>query len=415
MNKMENGKNITITVEPPTKKVSWVLVVGIVLVVVIIVVKSSTYILERRQHNLTDRQCTTMNKYGKMLVVLHNYRHSAATAKTIMSIYRTSHCSRNVMIVVYQELQNGDHGVYDILSSNIQNEQESAFLNTNVSIISNDVSTVSNMVAIHETLHRNLYPECKWFLHVHPGTDFQKSWDIALIQKYLTTRKATRKATVLTAIPNVYKSSKTRSYSASDPTQWLPLMIGEGQARLKSARKNSLMFPVVMNFKGYLPIISSRKFSQDPGEHIVELPLSHSGFIFTSTRVMKKALLSPLFTAPIAGYATDFCISAALWSDALVNFYLAPSVLTIDHKRIDKSRPDNWDSKKVKHMLTQEYSDFCNHVGVDLDKRIVSGRAQLGLVPGPDNQSTTNDILNKYGSMTEYERVCRSLNINITE
>lgn len=415
MNKMENGKNITITVEQPTKKVSWIWIVAIILVVVVIVLKFSTYVIERRQHNLTGRQCNTMNKYGKILVVLHNYRNSSATAKTIMSIYRTSHCSRNVMIVVYQELQNRDHGVYDILSSNIQNEQESAFLNTNVSIISNDISTVSNMVAIHETLHRNLYPECKWFLHVHPGTDFQKSWDITLIQKYLTTRKATHKAIVLTAIPNVYKSSKTRSYSASDPTQWLPLMIGEGQARLKSARKNSLMFPVVMNFKGYLPIISSRTFSQDPREHIVELPLGFSGFIFTSTRVIRKALLSPLFTTPIAGYATDFCISAALWSDALANFYLAPSVLTIDNRRNDKSRPDNWDSKKVKHMLARDYSDYCNHVGVDLDKRIISGRAQLGLVPGPDNHSTTNDIFNKYGSMTEYERVCRSLNIHNTD
>ena len=107
----------------------------------------------------------------------------------------------------------------------------------------------------------------------------------------------------------------------------------------------------------------------------------------------------------IASYAEDTLLSAMLWMDDHTFYTLLPKMYI--QKSNVSIRPDDWNSKDIQEILLKDYKEYFTFLGVDLKKRQISGRALLGILP----EESMDDIIKKYGSFAEYDRVKRYLGI----
>ena len=64
-------------------------------------------------------------------------------------------------------------------------------------------------------------------------------------------------------------------------------------------------------------------------------------------------------------------------------------------------RPSDWDSRGLQQYMMENYEDYNEFCGVDMDASVVLGRATMGVLI----QLESSDILSKYGTRRDFERV----------
>ena len=120
---------------------------------------------------------------------------------------------------------------------------------------------------------------------------------------------------------------------------------------------------------------------------------------------LRELIELPLFSMHIASYAENTLLSTMLWMDDH-SFYSIEPKMYIQKANVSV-RPDEWNSKDIQKMLLQDYNEYFDFLGIDLKTRQISGRSLLGILP----EQSMDDILKKYGSLAEYDRVKRFLSI----
>ena len=401
---LEKQNTLKISLDQPVeKKRSWIMLVILTVIVVVILLKISSFIIVKQKRKQEKNHCRDMQNFGNIYILLYNHDQSKQTAETIMSAYRSSYCKKHIHIGVYQELSTREPDVYDYLLSFASTDEELHFINTQVGIVSVDNTSVGQLWSIKELINRDIFENIKWCFIVFPGAYFDVFWDKTIKDDYQSIKSD--KNFVLTSMVNKMKYVKQQHNQGGNIfSDWLKNLVGQGQQYLKKQKTHSWHFPIVNEFKGYIPILSKQRYSQPPTKCNEVLAVT-SKCLFMSMEQMQDLIQLDLFEKPIASYANDTVLSAMLWMDDNKFFQTHPIV---QEKYMSKSlRPDNWNGKEVSMLLQDEYGEYFDFLGLDMKKRIVSGRAMLGILP----DETLDDIRIKYGSIAEYERVQRSLNI----
>jgi len=355
-----------------------------------------------------------MDEYGKIYILLYNHDNSKATATTIVSAFEHAFCKKNVFISVYQELIT-DADVYKYLQQYVKTKEGMEFIDHNVGIVSVDRNTSGYVWALQELIKRQIFVGSKWCFLTQPGNIFLPHWDHTILKEYHTihTQIKPKMSLVLTSfvitspsLKNTHQNVRKDRYMFSD---WMDNLIGEGQHYLKNdLHENPSFFPTVREFKGYLPIITEQRFSQTPKDPTKTVCVT-TQCMFCRMDTLSRALTElELFQQPIASYAIDMVFSAALWMENGV-FYSCKYPVIKQFSKKQNIRPDGWDGKKIMELLEREYRTFFEFVGVDLTTRQISGRAMMGILPKVEMR----DILSKYGSVMEYDRMQRSFGIKI--
>ena len=408
---LENPKTLKIQVDTGENKkrgLPWVLVVFIIVIVLVLMVKLFTSIVMYRQRKKQERQCSVIRSSGSICVLLYNHNNSRSTASTIFSLFHQSYCARNVYVAVYQELFEGGQDVYDYLKRMVSCVEDQYLIDHNVGIVSVDNTSVGHLWAIRELLQRNIFPKTSWCMLVHPGAQFEKHWDKTVLDAH---HHVGTDSVVLTSMVTKEPIVKVKSKDTHVVSNWINSLVGQGQSVLKKQRKGSgssdVFFPVVTTFKGYVPVISKQRFSQSP-DRPVKVSAVTSQCTFMKMSTMLNMLDLELFNVPVASYATDTVLSAMLWMEESTFHAIRPVVHSSSTSKKENIRPEFWDGKQISTILQKDYQPYFDYLGIDLTKRIVSGRAMMGISP----TQSMDEILTKYGSMAEYDRVQRRLKID---
>jgi len=360
-----------------------------------------------------EKRCLGISPSENILILIHSYRDSQNTASSILSAIQSAYCPKRVFFGIYQELEPHDADVYQLCESYVTMHEKS-YLQNNVRIISmDDAKTTTNgsLSAWRELSNRTTMGE-KYFLIVHPGAEFTSNWDKLLIDEYKliqgTTIVRPEETIVLSMVPQ--KEKRVVVESSPNVDTWMKTLQQSGNSVNKAIRAHRLgsSFPVVKKFNGRIPVITSKIFPNTPASPAESTVMSTSLCFGKLENFVHVCNSSPLFDYPIADYATDWIMSAALYSDGMARFFVPRNkegIVVERRTHTPKScRPKYWSSKDLSAFCQKEYYDFMNYVGVDKNEGIITGRAQMGLLPGPQ----ISDIIKKYGTLQEYERIRRA-------
>ncbi len=343
---------------------------------------------------------------SNVLLLVHSFRDASATTVTVLQSLRSAYCPFRVKIAVYQEVDGSgyDSDIFSMAQNYASNKFERSLLNTNLRIITSDnaaETTRGSLWGWKQLVSRAARNE-EWVGVVRPGTEFCKYWDKLLVSQHLKLPKAG----VLTVVAKKQKKATIQSDISRNSVQtWMKSLTKSAQLATRHDSSIST-FPVVETFNGWIPVLGKRAFHQTPGAP-VQVTVASSGLLFCRRRTLERALDEPLADLPIASYANDYVISACLHATG-ATFFVPDITNIVVLKRIDGPllcRPRDWVSKNVGKLLVDRYKAYNDFVGVDVSKAIVSGRAKMGLLPSLSH----DDIGEKYGTLSEYDRIKRSV------
>lgn len=410
-------RKLTISVDTgqQRKGTSWVFVGFIAVIVVLVLTKVCGLVAARRKFYRSRKRCETMDRYGKLYLLLYNHDDSEATATTILSAFENAFCKENVVVAVYQEVTTGTD-VYTYLQRAAKTKEAHAWIDHNIGIVSVDHVTSGYVWALKELFKRNIFMDTKWCFLTQPGNTFLPEWDHALVTEYRSVQEqiigTSNNVPILTHFTDSIKQKQgaaNQQQGSKDRymfSHWMDNLIGEGQQYLKSGVQPIVSyFPTVRRFKGHIPTITEQRFSQTP-KHPIKILCATTHCLFCPVQVLHRALSDlEIFQEPIASYAVDMAFSAALWMENGVFYSCRPVVQQYSKKK--DLRPDGWNGKALMELLGKDYQAYFEFVGVELPTRKISGRAMMGILP----EVTMDDILDKYGSMMEYDRMQRVLGV----
>ena len=397
---------------PPARGVLfWAGVVAAAFVALVLVGKGVETVSTMAKKRRTRRLCAEMAPHGSVLAVLYAPAGEAeAAAGTLLSAYRAARCGPSLRAAVYQEVQ-GVSGTYEALQRMATTAEEEAWAKDCVAIVTTAREHVGLFWAWGQLLaERDVFPDAEWIVSVRPGASFSHGWDKALVEAHGAARRGlNRKHVALTFSPKPATRPRRRrggNKSPYDLTFWTERALEAVDTNANEGAPGAWKFPVVMDFKGYLPQFTERRFPEPPKRATQPLGVTHRA-LFAPAKAFRQMTELELFQEPVASYAVDVALSAMLWMDRHA-FALAPPVVSEGTARRATLRPEGWDGKAFAGMLADDYGPyFSDYLGVDLDAREPSGQAMLGVLPG----QAEGDILAKYGSMGEYERAMRHYGI----
>ncbi len=346
-------------------------------------------------------------KYGGIYILLYNHNNSDATAKTILSAIRKAYSTKNIYVGVYQELSfdSKEYDVYDLLIHYSESTIEVEWIKNNLSVISVDNTTVGKFWAYKELIKRNIFSDINYVLLTNPGIAFDSNWDKYFLESFLSLEKTSPEPPILTSFLSKNNKPQLQENKIGEygVLQFMHSVVGDSRAILDSTNRQ-YYFPYVDKFKGVIPIFTTRKFSQKP-EEFIEISSISSNCTFMNFKSLQDLISLPFFNMQIASYAEDTLLSAMLWMDDHTFYTLLPKMFI--QKSNVSIRPHDWNSKDIQEILLKDYKEYFTFLGVDLKKRQISGRALLGILP----EESMDDIIKKYGSFAEYDRVKRYLGI----
>ena len=178
-------RKLTISVDTgqQRKGTSWVFVGFIAVIVVLVLTKVCGLVAARRKFYPSRKRCETMDRYGKLYLLLYNHDDSEATATTILSAFENAFCKENVVVAVYQEVTTGTD-VYTYLQRAAKTKEAHAWIDHNIGIVSVDHVTSGYVWALKELFKRNIFMDTKWCFLTQPGNTFLPEWDHALVTEY---------------------------------------------------------------------------------------------------------------------------------------------------------------------------------------------------------------------------------------
>lgn len=409
-----SDRKLTISVDTgQQKRIPWLIVLVALAAAVFVVAKVCNFVASKRSVFLERRRCESMEGRGKIYLLLYNQGNSQATAQTILSAYRQAFCKQNIVVGVYQEVSS-ERDVYGFLQHGARSKNTMEWVDRNVGIVSVDHSGSGYVWAIQELFRRSIFADAEWCFLTRPGNTFLAEWDKVLLDEYRRLRRTAplENTPVLTHFSRPAERPLREKAPERDRhmfSEWMDNMIGEGQQHLNKNVKDIISyFPTVQTFKGYIPIIYMQRFSQTPRQ-AVQVVAATTQSMFLPQSFLERTLFElELFEHPVAAYAVDIALSAALWMENGTFFALSSPVVHRFAK--EKSvRPDGWNGKGFADILIQDYHPYFDFVGIDLAKRKIAGRAMMGLFPSLEKE----EILEKYGSMMEYDRMLRTLKITL--
>ena len=349
----------------------------------------STAVRDRRLY----RQCATMAPHGHVLLVLYApVGAPRRAANTVLSAFRRAHCGPSLRVAVYQEVPVGSSGVYEAILEQAT-DAERAWAKDRVAVVTSMQDKVGLFWAWGQLLgERNVFPSASWVMSAQPGAVFSKDWDKVLVEAHRQAQtELNRKNVVLTFVPGKALREKRRR-SSKTPFD-LSFLTEQAANAVSSSGPPAWKFPVVMDFKGYVPLFSERRFPETPARVVQPLGVTHRA-LFAPAKAVREMTELSLFQEPVASYAVDVGLSAMLWMDRYA-FAIAPPVVSDRAEYSSRSlRPEGWDGKAFSRVLMDDYGPyFSDYLGVDLEERVVTGKAMLGVLPSGGNE----DVLAKYG------------------
>ena len=216
-------------------------------------------------------------------------------------------------------------------------------------------------------------------------------WDQHLCEDWF---KLGNQAAVLTGSPREASDGPSNS---TDLQRILRTHVHQSAPRTPS-------FPVLSDYgRGRLPSVLSMPFPvppKIPSQTIV----ASCALCFLSLEAWSRAVSSSsnLFELPCAPYAADVALSSALHTAAARP---SPRPVRSQCARGDlQFRPKRWNREGVQYRhLDPAYCEFAG-----IGPKFVAGRGRMGLTPFNDTVHL-DEVLVKYGSTTEFQRLQRSL------
>ena len=155
-------------------------------------------------------------------------------------------------------------------------------------------------------------------------------------------------------------------------------------------------FPVVGRMNGRFPEVSTRLFPQKNSDAVQSVILGSC--MMTTARTLKPALRAATMDCP--PYASNFVLSALLYTHSRASFVAAEPVF-VRAAKPNNMRPAHWDSRALQREMLEVYGEYAEFCGVDLEESLVLGQGNMGVLPDLES----HDILSKYGTRREFERV----------
>ena len=344
----------------------------------------------------------------RILVLIYSYRNSNEAAATVMSLMRTASCPSNVSFAVFQEFEDAkDADVYNACVSMCTDAEERERVDLMRVISREDAKATSKgpLYGIRSAFKQAWKGEA--FALVCPcGVRAVADWDAAWIEEYENAIKTLpwEGAIALTCEPEKMRSINNAASKDVAPVfedglgavaqNFIRNMNETSQASIVARPRYT--YPVLGRMNGRFPEVGTRLFPQKNEEAVQSLILGSC--TMTSARTLKTALRFATMDCP--PYAANFVLSALMHTHARTSFVAAtPMFLQVSRPR--SMRPARWDSRRLQEVIMSSYGEYADFCGVDIERSIATGRGLMGVLP--DLESA--DILSKYGSRREFERI----------
>lgn len=342
----------------------------------------------------------------RILILVYSYRDSAEASMTIMSLLRTASCPGRISFGVYQEFESrdDDSDVYNSCMGMCKDDDEQDMIER-IRVVSMEDAAATTKGPLYgiRSAFRQTWKGEKYVLLVPCGIRALDGWDVAWTKNYTGAIETVigHGAIAVTSEPEMLRQRPVKNThplqenGITAVAQNFIRNINE-TSRATIVAKPRSTFPVLGKMKGRFPIVSTRTFPQR-NEDAVQTTMLGS-CVLTSATSFKSAMRFADIDCP--PYALSFMLSALMHTHARASFVAADPVFVRAATPRDM-RPAQWSSKALQEKVIREYSDYCSFSGVDMEKSIVMGRGLMGLLPELD----PGDILSKYGTRREFERV----------
>ena len=357
-----------------------------------------------------DRRCEGV--HDRILVILYSFRDADEAARTILSLIRSASCPSLISFAVFQEFDPQDEAdVHTACLSMCMDEDEREMVDR-LRIISRSDATETSRGPLHgiREAFRNARKGEKFCCVVPCGARGVSGWDELWLGEY---RKAVdtlpwNGAIALTCEPETMRSpSSSQGGDPYNPQQQIreDSIGGVAQNLLRSMTETTQQaivakprstYPVVSaSMNGRFPVVETRVFPQENEESVQSIILGSC--VMTTSKSMRAALKHGTMSCP--PYALSYLLSALLHTHAGASFVAAEPVFLRSSSPRDM-RPSDWDSRGLQQYMMENYGDYNEFCGVDMDASVVLGRATMGVLI----QLESSDILSKYGTRRDFER-----------
>jgi len=347
---------------------------------------------------------------------------------TAFDAFQKAACPWRVSVAIYQELENGDLDSFRAYANLVRIHGTRDFSDRlRVRSLDNAESTsIGVLGAIREAIEQ-MWQDETYVLLMEPGVAMVDRWD-----DYYIRELGAAEGNVLSHVPAPIASSVAESQhvveresnasSSSHPaSQIVRLVLGRVGAHASIGSVNhegvsveggksgaTATFTTLGPFEHRIPEVRSATFPFSHREVPTPCLAVSVDNVFMRADMLRRAIdTNPsTFERPIARYAADVALSSALWrSGASLQ---APSKVAAwkgkPDARLYRFRPRGWRETQID--LDPDYALFA---GIDAKSRVTSGRAMMGLLPGDDDDGISQtDVIAKYGSRSEFDRIRRS-------
>ena len=351
-----------------------------------------------RRTRAIESGCARARRQGAILVVLPT-RHPRRAARAIFSAFEAATCPWRVAFAVYNE------SAEDVME---HYERESARhtvgdFRSRVRVRSTIQATSAGALCAAREATAQLHQDERFLLLLDDGATLLEGWDFALCAQWAELGDADG---VLSVPPRVVGAAgdahvKEEAGAAAHAQRMLKVASADSAPRARAPA-----FPVLGAFKHRLPAVGRVPFPTPPAYPARALAAS-AQFAFMPTKVFAIAVerAPATFSRPVAPYAADVALSSALHG-AGGRMYAPTRELCVSSGADTAFRPAGWAREGLGAKdVDAAYAQFA---GIDLARRLVSGRSRMGLLLD-ESEGSDDEILVKYGTRTEFERIKRSL------
>jgi len=340
-----------------------------------------------------------------ILVLIHVHRNGDACARLIHNLFETALCPWRISVGVYQEIEQGDTDCFyyyrDYLSgSGVHDFSDRVRVRT---VGDADRNGAGGLNGVAEGL-KQLYSGEKYVFVLTPNGIVASKWDETMVNELKTAGVYSRPLNpIITSSPTILQqpyehvNGGTRSSSAISLMQH---MLAQS-ATPTIPRDSPPTFITMGQFNHLIPTISNRMFANKPARPIRMLACDPRA-IFCTAGLLRRAAESEAFALHAPTYAIPALISAAL-HDVGGAFYSPVQRVVWQTSEHITPRPRGWKSSQAAELISG--TDWESFAGLNIPKRLTSGRSQMGLL----DPKSTNEILTKYGSLSEFDRLKATL------
>ena len=379
------------------------------------------------------RHCSDRGGDTAIFVMVYAYRDASA-ANTVFSLFENAACPFRVFVGVYEETGPRDPDVWSVYDSMWPRSALRRSHAPNLRVLSYPSSTSGGVLNAYVAMMNRLWRGERIVMAVRSGGDVVPAWDRRVVDALGTAPGDTAPGAVLTHIPAVRGRGRARVDDArAARNSVMDLIQTTTSARWASpgpqqdpAREGRPTFPCVEWPKSSaMPKIKPRLFphANIPSGRVAVAAVSTGFFACaadtfhamqttadtaaTATRPDSESARWPP-TVPL--YAADLFLTEAFVKAGAAVVAAGLPVVYVPHRttRARTFRPRGWNERKSRPVLSDE---FQHYIGINWKRKMVSGRAQMGLVYTEDIASgetgMRQEALVKYGSFEEFQRVRR--------